>query len=53
MFELEKGDLDDFTISLPVEQEMALYVYSYTNRDGVYGLTDKVGSDMPPQITIF
>ena len=52
MFELERGEVDDFSLTLPLDQQIAFYIYSYTNKEGVYALTEEIGSDIPPEVTV-
>ena len=52
MFELENKTSTDFTISLPVAQDVAFFLYSYTNHDGVYSLTNQIGDDMPVEVNV-
>ena len=42
MFELETGQSTEFGIHLPIEQKVALYIYTYTNKDGVYTLAKEL-----------
>ena len=38
----------DFTLSVPVSQKIAFFIYSYSNNNGVYSLTEEVTHDQPP-----
>jgi hypothetical protein len=52
MFELERDEEADFGVSLPVAQQVAFYIYSYSNKNGVYSLTDKITDDPPPYVYV-
>lgn len=50
MFELETGESTEFGIHLPIDQKVALYIYTYTNKDGVYTLAKELQGEKPADI---
>ena len=39
MLEIDQGQNADFVLTLPVAQEVALFLYTYSNKNGVYSMT--------------
>lgn len=50
MFEIEEGEGEVFSITLPISQTVALYAYTYSNNDGIYTRTADIGNSSPVEI---
>lgn len=44
--------MQDFSIQMPIAQKVAIYFYTYSNKNGVYSLADDV-EDEPAEVQIF
>lgn len=52
MFELDQGQTSDFVITIPVAQSVAFFLYTYSNKNGVYSMTSQISQSQPPYIQV-